>query len=168
MTRDLRPLFQPDGVAIVGASDDPVKWGNWLARGALRGEHRRPVHLVNRRGGEVMGRPAFRSLAELPEPPALAVLAVPPAVLEQTVDEAIAAGARRSSSSRPASPTATPAARATARWRSGRVRPGSYCSAPTASACSTPARSSSWCPTTSRAARSASSRRAATSRSRSA
>jgi acetate---CoA ligase (ADP-forming) len=36
-TRDLSALFAPDSVAIVGASDDPVKWGNWLARGALRG-----------------------------------------------------------------------------------------------------------------------------------
>jgi acetate---CoA ligase (ADP-forming) len=94
MTRDLSALFEPDAVAIVGASDDPVKWGNWLARGALRGAHRRPVHLVNRRGGEVLGRPAIRSLAELPEPPALAVLAVPPAALDQAVDEAIAAGVR--------------------------------------------------------------------------
>ena len=94
MTRDLSPLFEPDGVAIVGASDDPVKWGNWLARGALRGERRRPVYLVNRRGGEVMGRPAFRSLAEVPAAPALAVLAVPPGALEQAVEDAIAAGVR--------------------------------------------------------------------------
>jgi acetate---CoA ligase (ADP-forming) len=46
--RDLRPLFEPESVAVVGASDDPEKWGNWLARGALRGEARRAVHLVNR------------------------------------------------------------------------------------------------------------------------
>ena len=92
--RDLSALFDPDGVAVVGASDDPVKWGNWLARGALRGERRRRVYLVNRRGGEVMGRRAYRALGELPEPAELAVLAVPPAVLEPTVDEAIAAGVR--------------------------------------------------------------------------
>ena len=55
--RDLRALFSPASVAVVGASDDPVKWGNWLARGALRAEHRRAVHLVNRRGGVVLGRP---------------------------------------------------------------------------------------------------------------
>ena len=64
--RDLRALFAPESVAVVGASDDPVKWGNWLARGAIRAEHRRAVHLVNRRGGEILGRPAHRSLAELP------------------------------------------------------------------------------------------------------
>jgi len=26
--RDLRALFAPESVAVVGASDDPVKWGN--------------------------------------------------------------------------------------------------------------------------------------------
>jgi acyl-CoA synthetase (NDP forming) len=92
--RDLKSLFEPESVAVVGASDDPVKWGNWLARGALRGASRRAVYLVNRRGGEVMGLPAHRALGELPEPPELAVLAVPPAGLEQAAADAIASGCR--------------------------------------------------------------------------
>jgi acyl-CoA synthetase (NDP forming) len=92
--RDLAPLFAPRAVAVVGASDDPVKWGNWLGRGALRGERRRSVFLVNRRGGEVLGRRAYRSLGELPEPAELVVVAVPPAAVEATVEEAIATGAR--------------------------------------------------------------------------
>jgi acyl-CoA synthetase (NDP forming) len=92
--RDLSALFDPASVAVVGASDDPLKWGNWLARGALRGEHRRAVHLVNRRGGAVLGRPAHRSLAEVPGRPELVVLAVPPAAVDQAVDDALAAGAR--------------------------------------------------------------------------
>jgi acyl-CoA synthetase (NDP forming) len=91
---DVPALFAPSSVAVVGASDDPVKWGHWLALRALRGEHRRTVHLVNRRGGEVLGRPALRSLAQLPEPVELAVLAVPAASLEGAVAESIAAGAR--------------------------------------------------------------------------
>jgi acetate---CoA ligase (ADP-forming) len=92
--RDLRALFAPASVAIVGASDDPAKWGNWLARGAVRAEDRRAVHLVNRRGGEVLGRASHRSLSELPEPPELVVLAVPAGAVEACVDDAIAAGAR--------------------------------------------------------------------------
>ena len=91
--RDLTALFAPRTVAVVGASDDPVKWGNWLGRGALRGEHRRAVFLVNRRGGEVLGRSAYRSLGELPEPAELVVVAVPAQAVEPTVEEAIATGA---------------------------------------------------------------------------
>ncbi len=92
--RDLQPLFEPRSVAIVGASNDPAKWGQWLARGALRGAHRRDVFLVNKRGGEILGQPAYAALADLPTPPELVVLAVPAAAFEETVDAALAVGAR--------------------------------------------------------------------------
>jgi acyl-CoA synthetase (NDP forming) len=92
--RDLRALFDPASVAVVGASEDPRKWGNWLARRALRGEHRRAVHLVNRAGGEVLGRRALRSLTELDGSVELVVVAVPAAELESTVADALQVGAR--------------------------------------------------------------------------
>lgn len=92
--RDLRPLFEPRSVAVVGASNDAAKWGHWLARNALKGEHLRPVYLVNRNGGEILGRPAYRSLAELPEAPGLVVLAVPAAGFEEAVQGALDAGAK--------------------------------------------------------------------------
>lgn len=92
--RDLSALFNPGAVAVVGASNDGAKWGNWLARRALRGEHRRPIYLVNRNGGEVLERRAYRALAELPGPSDLVVIAVPAIGFEHAVDEALAAGAR--------------------------------------------------------------------------
>ncbi|HXV56994.1 MAG TPA: acetate--CoA ligase family protein [Gaiellaceae bacterium] len=94
MSRDLSALFDPRSVAVVGASNVPGKWGFWLARGAVKGESRRPAYLVNRRGGEVLGRRAYTSVGELPEPPELVVLAVPAAVLEEAVAESLAAGAK--------------------------------------------------------------------------
>ena len=94
MPRDLQPLFAPRSVAILGASNDPAKWGNWLARGALRGKHRRPVYLINRNGGEVLGEPAYRSLAEVPGDPELVVIAVPARAFEQAVDDSLARNAR--------------------------------------------------------------------------
>jgi acyl-CoA synthetase (NDP forming) len=94
VTRPLDALFDPASVAIVGASADPVKWGHLLARGALAGKHRRAVYLVNRRGGEILGRPVFASLRELPAPPELVVVSVPPAQYEEAVREALEAGAR--------------------------------------------------------------------------
>jgi acyl-CoA synthetase (NDP forming) len=94
LRRDLTPLFSPASVAVVGASDDPVKWGHWIALRALRGEGRRDVHLVNRRGGVVLGRPAYPSLAAVPGGAELVVLAVPAAHAEQAVRDAIDVGAR--------------------------------------------------------------------------
>ncbi|MFE0039294.1 acetate--CoA ligase family protein [Streptomyces sp. NPDC059015] len=94
MTRDLSALFDPKSVAVVGASDDPAKYGHAVAAQALRAPHRRPVHLVNRRGGTVLGRPAARTLAEIGEPVELVVVSVPGAGFEEAVESALACGAR--------------------------------------------------------------------------
>ena len=93
--RDLRldALFAPRAVAILGASNDPSKYGNWIAVQALQMDAGRPVHLVNRRGVPVLGRETFRSLAELPEPVDLVVVAVPAHAFEAAVEDALAAGA---------------------------------------------------------------------------
>ncbi|MEU8876219.1 acetate--CoA ligase family protein [Streptomyces javensis] len=92
--RDLGPLFAPNAVAVVGASNDQTKWGNWISVQALRMRGRRPVYLVNRRGEPVLGEPAYRSMAELPQCADLAVIAVPAAGFESAVEDALAAGAR--------------------------------------------------------------------------
>jgi acetate---CoA ligase (ADP-forming) len=94
MSRRLDSLFSPRSVAVVGASRDPAKWGSLLARGALRGTHRRSVQLVNRNGGAIFGTPAYPSLADLPEAPELVVACVPAAEFEDTVDAALALGTR--------------------------------------------------------------------------
>jgi acyl-CoA synthetase (NDP forming) len=92
--RSLRPLFAPQSVAVLGASNDPAKWGYVLAQGALRGAGRRPVYLVNRAGGEILGVPAYRSLDDLPDAPELVVVSVPEPGFEDAVEQAIGLGAR--------------------------------------------------------------------------
>ncbi|MFE7773785.1 acetate--CoA ligase family protein [Streptomyces sp. NPDC057445] len=94
MARDLTALFDPRSVAVVGASDDPAKYGHAVAAQALRAPGRRPVHLVNRRGGTVLGRPAATSLAAIGEPVELVVISVPGRGFEAAVDDALACGAR--------------------------------------------------------------------------
>ena len=90
--RDLRALFDPVSVVIVGASDDERKWGNWLARAAMTGP--RPLHLVNPGRGTVLGRPSYRSVSEVPGPVGLVAICVPAAQVAAAVDDALAAGAR--------------------------------------------------------------------------
>ncbi|WP_037623086.1 acetate--CoA ligase family protein [Streptomyces aureus] len=94
MGRDLSALFDPVSVAVVGASDDPAKYGHAIAAQAVRANGRRPVHLVNRRGGTVLGRTAAPTLSAIGEPVDLAVVCVPAAGFEAAVDEALECGAR--------------------------------------------------------------------------
>ena len=92
--RDLEPLFAPRSVAVLGASLDPSKWGNWLALAALEGAGRRAVHLVNRRGGEIAGHACVRELAEAGGGVECVVVAVPETALEGAVEQSLAQGAR--------------------------------------------------------------------------
>lgn len=91
--RTLDVFRAPRSVAVVGATDNPAKWGHWLARGALAGRHRRRVHLVNARGAKVLGQPSHPSLDALPEVPDLVAFAVPAASLAAGVRHAVGLGA---------------------------------------------------------------------------
>lgn len=92
--RDLMPFFDPRSVAVVGASGNPGKWGHAIAANALRGAHRRRVYLVNQSGREVLGRPTFRSLEDLPETPELVVLVLPQSGFDAALDAALGRGTK--------------------------------------------------------------------------
>ena len=97
MSRKGRPalasLLEPRSVAVVGASARPGSFGDQLVGQLLAGGYRGTVHLVNPRYREVAGRPCHPSLADLPGPVDLAVLAVPNAALEAQLTAAAEAGA---------------------------------------------------------------------------
>lgn len=90
----LRYLFSPQSVAVVGASDDPAKWGNWLSRGALRGAHRRSVYLVNPNRSMILGERAWTRVSDIPGGVELAVLAVPAPFILSAAKDALNAGAK--------------------------------------------------------------------------
>ena len=92
--RDLTPLFDPRSIAVVGASADATKWGGDIAARLVRNEKRRDIYLVNRKGGVICGRRAYRSLSELPSAPDMVMLAVPAAAFEATLEEALGLGTR--------------------------------------------------------------------------
>ena len=93
MDHSLRAFRNPASVALIGASPDMRKWGNWFVPGLLAGRHRREVVLVNERGANISGVASVRRIADSPVPPELAVICVPPAAVPRAVDEALAVGA---------------------------------------------------------------------------
>ena len=77
MDPSISPFFNPRGVVILGASADPAKLGWFVARNMLRSGYAGAIHFVNPKGGQLSGRPIYRTVAEVPDPVDLAVLIVP-------------------------------------------------------------------------------------------
>ena len=73
---DIRPVLTPGSVAVVGASDDLGKWGGSALRNLLDGGYQGTIYPVNPRGGVFFGVQSYTSIAELPEAPDLALMAV--------------------------------------------------------------------------------------------
>jgi acetyl coenzyme A synthetase (ADP forming)-like protein len=90
----LRPFFEPRGVAVVGASARAASIGGTIFRNLVAAGFAGPLYPVNRSGRPVAGRPAVRSLAELPEPVDLAVVAVPAEQVLDVARGALATGVR--------------------------------------------------------------------------
>lgn len=86
-TPNLVPLFAPRSVTVVGASNDPGKWGGSLMRNLINGGFPGPIYPVNGRGGTVFDLPAFGSIAELPEAPDLALVAVGAAHVNDVIEQ---------------------------------------------------------------------------------
>jgi acyl-CoA synthetase (NDP forming) len=78
----VRQLFNPRSIALIGATDKS-QW-SWSTFGNLNLHgFAGPVYLVNPRGGQVHGQPAYARVADLPSPVDLAFVMVPtPAVLD--------------------------------------------------------------------------------------
>ncbi len=83
----LAPFFNPTGVAIVGASHDPTKLGYGLSRNLVQSGYRGTIHLVNVKGGTLLGRTVYHSLAQVPDPVDLAVLLIPAQFMPQAIRE---------------------------------------------------------------------------------
>jgi len=74
-----RPLFDPAGIIIAGASTHPGKFGFVAAHNVLRHDYRGRVFLTNREGADILGTRSLRSIDEVPEGAADLVFVCTPA-----------------------------------------------------------------------------------------
>ncbi len=83
--RHLDRLLTPHSVAVVGASARPGSVGATVWHNLRRGEFAGAVHAVNPRHAAIDGVRTFSRIADLPEPPDLAVVCTPPDTVPQII-----------------------------------------------------------------------------------
>ena len=91
---DLKPLFSPDSVAIVGASADTHTLRGRTTQFLIAHGYPGRIYPVTRSQPEVFGLRSYATVAELPEAPDLAVVVVPAAYVAPTLEECGRKGVR--------------------------------------------------------------------------
>jgi len=95
LTAKLKLIFEPRSIAFLGATSNPMKWGFRIFANIVFGGYQGRLYPINPTKEEIMGKQVYRSVAELPEVPDLAVIVIPPPgvpkVLQECADKGIKA-----------------------------------------------------------------------------
>ena len=86
---DLKYLFEPRSVAIVGASKDEWKSGGMFINSMLKDGYRGKIFPINRKESEIMGLKCYSNVGEIPEEVDLAVLAIPSQAIIAAMEDCV-------------------------------------------------------------------------------
>lgn len=87
-------VLRPKSIAVVGASRQPQTIGHELFRNLLEARFQGPLYPVNPAAEQILGVPAYGSMAAIPGPVDLAVVTVPQPRVAAVVDECGAKGVK--------------------------------------------------------------------------
>lgn len=86
----LNPLFNPQSVAIIGASSDPTKLGGRPIRFLLEAGYEGAIYPINKRSDTIQGLKAYPSLTDIPGKVDQAIIIVPAPAALAALQECIA------------------------------------------------------------------------------
>jgi acyl-CoA synthetase (NDP forming) len=90
----LEEVLNPRAVAILGVSRSPHKWGHVAAKQLIAGGFAGNIYLINPSIPEVLGRPTFPTLRNVPSQVDLAIIATAFQHVPRAVDDCIAHGVK--------------------------------------------------------------------------
>lgn len=90
----LKPLLEPQSLAIIGASDKPDAIGHVILRNVIAGGYKGKVWAVNPRYSEVLGQPCVASVEQIGARVDLAIVTTPPRTMPLIIEQCAQAGIR--------------------------------------------------------------------------
>ncbi len=85
--KPLTGLFDPDSIAVIGASHTEGKVGHTLLSNIVSSDYDGEVYPVNPKGGEILDKEVYESIEELPSGVDLAVIVIPAKLVKDAVHE---------------------------------------------------------------------------------
>jgi acyl-CoA synthetase (NDP forming) len=88
-------LFNPKSVAVIGASNDYIKWGHDVAARVLSSHGSRKTYLVNANTPVVLGLNTYKDVKDISDPVEFAVIVIPfqhvPTIMRDCVEKGVKA-----------------------------------------------------------------------------
>ena len=92
--RNLEPAFNPNSVAVIGASTRAGSVGQVVLKNIIAGGFAGDIFPINPKYGEVLGLKCHKRMADLPKTPDIAVVVTPPATVPGLISEIGAKGTK--------------------------------------------------------------------------
>ena len=92
--RPLSPIFSPQSVAVIGATENPGSVGRTILENLIKGGFTGPIYPVNPKRDTVLGVKAYPSITAVPAKPDLAVIITPPPTVPGIVRDCGTAGVK--------------------------------------------------------------------------
>jgi acyl-CoA synthetase (NDP forming) len=88
MAKNLDRIFNPQSIAMIGASNTPAKWGSFLLVNLMAGGYpKEKIFPINPKEEKIHGLTAYPLLSELPETPELAIITTPASTVSGILEE---------------------------------------------------------------------------------
>ena len=84
---NLENLFNPQSIAMIGASANPRKWGLIILLNILKGNFKGNVYPINPHEKSILGYPCYASVIDIPEAPDLAIITTPAKAVPSLMDQ---------------------------------------------------------------------------------
>ncbi|MBN1571984.1 MAG: CoA-binding protein [Deltaproteobacteria bacterium] len=85
----LDPIFYPESVAIIGASNNFAKWGSFITAHMIVGGYLGKIYPINPKKDTIYGRKAYKNIADVPGKVDLAIITTPAKTVFNVVKECI-------------------------------------------------------------------------------
>jgi acyl-CoA synthetase (NDP forming) len=92
--KDLKSLFEPDSVAVIGASTNTEKIGHKILKNIVEAGFRGKVYPVNPRGGEILGLKTYKSIINIPGELDTVVIVIPARFVPSVIEECAKKGVK--------------------------------------------------------------------------
>jgi acetyltransferase len=94
MNHPLFPVFHPESIAVIGASEVPGKAAERRIRSLIKGGYKGDIFLINPKRDILFGRKAYPSVLDVGKKVDLAMIVVAPRFVPQAVADSVKMGAR--------------------------------------------------------------------------